>query len=90
MPLYNNLFFEVSKEKRPMNNDHLSTAVTGLAWKLSYFLTKKIEMKFLLLLTEWPVYNDHPRNRKIVVVVDRWLVFRGHVNVKIENRTPKK
>jgi hypothetical protein len=24
-----------------------------------------------------PVYNDHPRDPKFVVVVDRWLLFRG-------------
>ena len=26
-----------------------------------------------------PVYNDHPWNSKIVVVVDRWSLFRGHL-----------
>ena len=25
------------------------------------------------------VYNDHPRDPKIVAVVDRWSLFRGHL-----------
>ncbi len=29
-----------------------------------------------------PVYNDHP---KIVAVVDRWLLFRGHFRSIILN-----
>ncbi len=24
------------------------------------------------------MYNDHPRDPKIVAVLDRWLLFRGH------------
>ena len=24
-----------------------------------------------------PVYNDHPRDPKVVTVVDRWSLFRG-------------
>ncbi len=30
-----------------------------------------------LLHTVKPEYNDHPRNPKIVTVVDRWSLFRG-------------
>ena len=29
------------------------------------------------MCTVKPVYNDHPRDPKIVVVVDRWFLFRG-------------
>jgi len=31
------------------------------------------------------VYNDHPRNQKIVAVVDRWLLIRGHLCYKRSN-----
>jgi len=31
------------------------------------------------LITVKPVYNDHPRDPKIVAVVDRWSLFRGHL-----------
>ena len=29
-----------------------------------------------------PVYNDHPWDPKIVAVVDRWSLFRGHLSNK--------
>jgi hypothetical protein len=32
-----------------------------------------------------PVYNDHPRDPKIVAVVDRWSFFRGHLCNKRPN-----
>ncbi len=25
------------------------------------------------------VHNDHPRNPKVVAVIDRWSLFRGHL-----------
>ncbi len=38
------------------------------------FMSKKININ-----TVKPVYNDHPRDPKIVAVVDRWSLFRGHL-----------
>ncbi len=32
-----------------------------------------------------PVYNDHPRDPKIVAVVDRWSLFVGHLCYKMSN-----
>ena len=32
-----------------------------------------------------PVYNEHPRYPKIVVVVYRWSLFRGHLYYKSSN-----
>jgi len=32
-----------------------------------------------------PVYNDHPRDPKIVAVVDRWSLFGGHLYYKRSN-----
>ncbi len=29
-----------------------------------------------------PVYNEHPRDPKIVVVVARWSLLRGHLFIK--------
>jgi len=37
-------------------------------------MSKKININ-----TVKPVYNDHPRDPKIVAVVDRWSLFRGHL-----------
>jgi hypothetical protein len=31
-----------------------------------------------------PEYNDHPRDPKIVVVVDRWSLFRSNSAFKME------
>jgi len=33
------------------------------------------------------VYNDHPRDPKLVAVVDRWSLFIGSFVLKIENGT---
>ena len=35
-----------------------------------------------------PVYNDHPWDPKVVAVVDRWLLFRGHLSDKKLKRDP--
>jgi hypothetical protein len=35
------------------------------------------------------VYNDHPRDPKIVVVADRWSLFRGHLCNKSSIRDHK-
>jgi hypothetical protein len=32
-----------------------------------------------------PLYNDHPRDPKIVAVVDRWSLFGGHLFYKRSN-----
>ncbi len=37
------------------------------------------------LCTVKPVYNDHPRDPKIVAVVDRWSLFGGHLCYKRSN-----
>jgi hypothetical protein len=31
------------------------------------------------VFTVKPVYNNHPRDPKIVAVVDWWSLFRGHL-----------
>jgi hypothetical protein len=36
------------------------------------------------MCTVKPVYNDHPWDPKMVAAVDRWLLFRGSVYLKIE------
>jgi hypothetical protein len=33
------------------------------------------------------VYNDHNCDPKIVAVVDRWSMFRGHLFIKVQNGT---
>ncbi len=37
------------------------------------------------LCTVKPVYNDHPRDPKIVAVVDRWSLFGCHLCNKRSN-----
>ncbi len=37
------------------------------------------------LYTVKPVYNDHPRDPKIVAAVDRWSLFGGHLCHKRSN-----
>ncbi len=39
----------------------------------------------VFIYTVKPVYNDHPRDPKIVAVVDRWSLFRGHLCYKTSN-----
>ncbi len=36
-----------------------------------------------------PVYNDHTRDPKIVAIVDRWSLFRGHFVTKYQIGTYK-
>ncbi len=44
----------------------------------------------LILNTVKPKYNGHNRDPKIVVVVDRWSLFKGSFcTLKVGNRTPK-
>jgi hypothetical protein len=40
---------------------------------------------FVIIGTVKPVYNDHPRDPKIVAVVDRWSLFGGHLCYKWSN-----
>ncbi len=51
---------------------------------------KKIRVKFGKYMnrnmsTVKPVHNDHPRDSKIVAVVDRWSLFGGHLCKKRSN-----
>ncbi len=39
----------------------------------------------IFLFTFKPVYNDHPWDPKIVAVVDKWSLFRGHSCNKAPN-----
>ncbi len=48
------------------------------------------DMKSLLVnYTAKSVYNDHPRDSKIVDAVDRWSLFGGHSCYKRPNRDLK-
>jgi hypothetical protein len=59
----------------------------------SNFIPYKLKCEFVITMTFVnkfdctikPVYNDHPRDPKIVVVVDRWSLFRGHLCYKRSN-----
>ena len=48
--------------------------------------------RFILYLsnTAKTVCNDHPRDHKIVAVVDRWSLFRSHLCYKNSKWDPKK
>ncbi len=51
-------------------------------------LIKNCDMLLAMLLcnsTVKPVYNDHPWNKKILAIVDRWSLFRGHFYNKVWN-----
>ena len=39
----------------------------------------------IIVINVKPVYNDHPWDPKIVAVVGRWSLFRGHICYKIQN-----
>ncbi len=43
------------------------------------FRKKDILIIFLIENAVEPVYNDHPRDTKIVAVVGRWSLFRVHI-----------
>ena len=45
-------------------------------WSNSFLLNHSFSK---IANTVKPVYNDHPRDPKIVSVVDRWSLFRGHL-----------
>ena len=51
------------------------------------FLTKVSIYKFIDLITCTVklVYNNHPRDPKIVAFVDRWSLFGGHLCYKWSN-----
>ncbi len=40
------------------------------------------ECRALVMCSVKLVYNDHPWDHKIVAVVDRWSLFRGHFGSK--------
>ena len=42
------------------------------------------------LITVKSVYNDHPRDPKIMAVVDRWSLLSGHLCYTNLKREPKK
>ncbi len=44
----------------------------------------KNEIKLIIFIsyTVKPVYNDHPWDPKVVAVVGRWSLFRGHLCCK--------
>jgi hypothetical protein len=42
-------------------------------------MVAKTVMYFEIEDTVKPVYKDHPRDPKIVTVVDRWSLFKGHL-----------
>ena len=44
----------------------------------------------LLTHAQSKVYNNHPQDPKIVVVVDRWSLYRGHCCNTNSKRDPKK
>ncbi len=44
---------------------------------------------WLYLQTVKPVYKDHHWNPKLVAIVDRWSLFRGHLCKKALNGTTK-
>jgi hypothetical protein len=45
----------------------------------------QLEGKSAKINTVKPVYNDHPRDPKIVAVVDRWSLLGGHLCYKRSN-----
>ncbi len=50
----------------------------------------KLQLSFIAVTrTVKPVYNDHPWDRKMVAVVDRWSLFRGHLCNKSTKRVLK-
>ena len=40
-------------------------------------------MIFYSTITIKPMCNDHPWDNKIVAVVERWLLFKGHFMINI-------
>jgi len=43
----------------------------------AYFWSPYLSHKTRSTCTDKPVYNDHPRDPKIVAIVDRWSILRG-------------
>ena len=52
-----------------------SVLITCLPFWFSSLKNKLEKKKYLVK----PVYNDHPWDLKIVVVVDKWSLFEGHL-----------
>ncbi len=68
-----------------LNVNYLRILLSFFSWKIciridfgivffirTFRLTRKLN-------TVKPVYDDQPRDSKIVAVVDRWSLFRGHL-----------
>ena len=62
---------------------------------LQFFRTEISQYSWLFSLsrkkcsTVKPAYNDHTWEPKLVAVVDRWSLFRGHLRNINKNKTPK-
>ncbi len=75
---------------------HVKTYLSRIAWEcivalgfshFRCFCSNNNQSKNTLkkLYTVKPVYNDHPWDPKILAVVDRWSLFRGHLCYKRSN-----
>jgi len=42
-------------------------------------MVSKAELGFFGMFTVKLVYNDHPRDPKLLSVIDRWSLFGGHL-----------
>ncbi len=54
------------------HNQNIKVEKNKATWKLYFEEDLKRD-------TVKPVYNDHPRDPKIVAAVDRWSLFGGHL-----------
>jgi hypothetical protein len=48
-----------------------------ICWESPININKTSSKKGFYIATVKLVYNDHPRDPKLVAAVDRWLLFRG-------------
>jgi hypothetical protein len=69
--------------------------ITIILWTQAYKSTKNSDtisfcQKYQQTHTVKPVYNENPRDPKIVTVVDRWSLFKGHLFSKSSKWDPKK
>jgi len=63
-----------------------SNQIFVLLWFFPVFCTKAIwQIKSTFSVFTIYFCNDHPRDPKIVAVVDRWSLFRGHLCYKMSN-----
>ena len=72
--LFRSSFMSRKLEMGPQNDGRCRQVVVIWRWSLVLpYLEYAVKL----------VYNDHPRNPKIVVVVDRWSLFRGTFKFKM-------